>query len=250
MVLNSRTARAFGLIRSMAIYHAVPLRQRRLRCLYGKLVEPGDLVFDLGAHVGNRTRALANLGCRVVALEPQPDFARLLRRLFARRTNVEIIEAAVGGKAGQASLSVSDLTPTMTTLATRWRNERALDPSFASINWNRDIDVDMTTLDSLIERFGKPAFIKLDVEGAEPLVLAGLSQGVKVLSFEYLPNALSYVWACLARLNTLGPYLFNWSPGESYKLAADPWMTSKELTIALESTSARNRSGDVYARLI
>jgi 16S rRNA A1518/A1519 N6-dimethyltransferase RsmA/KsgA/DIM1 with predicted DNA glycosylase/AP lyase activity len=87
----SRIDRALGLLRSLAIYHAIPLRQRRLKRLYRQFVQAGDLVFDIGAHVGNRARALAAIGCRVVALEPQPDFARVLRTLFARSDAVEIV---------------------------------------------------------------------------------------------------------------------------------------------------------------
>jgi len=245
----SQAGRAVGLIRSLVVYHAVPLRQRRLRRLYTNFAGPGDLTFDLGAHVGNRTRALAALGCRVVALEPQPDFARVLRALFARHTNVQIVEAAVGERAGRASLSVSDRSPTMTTLAAQWRDERARDPVFARVRWNRGIEVDTTTLDTLIARFGAPAFIKIDVEGAEPQVLAGLSQPVRALSFEYLPHALGYVRTCVARLRALGPYRFNWSPGESYRLASARWMRSDELVDALETAPAQRRSGDVYARL-
>jgi hypothetical protein len=71
----SRFDRGVGLARSLVIYHAIPLRQRRLRRLYGHFVGAGDLVFDIGAHAGNRVRAFVALGCRVVALEPQPDFA-------------------------------------------------------------------------------------------------------------------------------------------------------------------------------
>ncbi len=225
------------------------MRQRRLRRLYATLAAPGDLTFDLGAHAGNRTRALAAVGCRVVALEPQPDFARLLRLLFARRTSIEIIEAAVGERSGRASLSVSDRSPTMTTLATEWRDERARDPVFAGVSWNRGIEVNTTTLDKLIAQFGTPAFIKIDVEGSEPQVLAGLSQPVQALSFEYLPHALDYTRACVARLTALGPYRFNWSPGESYALAVERWLTGDELTAALENQDAQRRSGDVYARL-
>jgi FkbM family methyltransferase len=210
---------------------------------------PGDLSFDLGAHVGNRTRALSTLGCRVVALEPQPDFARLLRWLFARRPNVAVVESAVGDCPGRAPLSVSDRSPTMTTLATEWRDERAKDPVFEGVCWNRGIEVDTTTLDALITRFGTPAFIKIDVEGAEPQVLAGLSQAVRALSFEYLPHALDYTRTCVARLTALGPYRFNWSPGESYELAAERWLTGDELAVALEAPEAQRRSGDVYARL-
>ena len=187
----SQTGRAAGLIRSLVVYHAVPLRQRRLRRLYTNFAGPGDLTFDLGAHVGNRTRALA----------------------------------------------------------AQWRDERAHDPLFARVRWNRRIEVDTTTLDALIARFGAPAFIKIDVEDAEPQVLAGLSQPVRALSFEYLPHALGYALTCVARLRPLGPYRFNWSPGESYLLASDRWMRGDELVDALETAPAQRRSGDIYARL-
>jgi hypothetical protein len=52
---------AVGLARSLAIYHVIPLRQRRLRQLYSQFVGPGDLVFDIGAQGGNRVRAFAAL---------------------------------------------------------------------------------------------------------------------------------------------------------------------------------------------
>src|SRR3954464_12315898 len=76
--------RVAGLARSIAIYHAIPFRQRRLRHLYRGLVSRGDLVVDVGAHAGNHVRALAAIGCRVIAVEPQADFARVLRLLFGR----------------------------------------------------------------------------------------------------------------------------------------------------------------------
>ncbi len=46
-------------------------------------------------------------------------------------------------------------------------------------------------------------------------VLAGLTSTVPALAFEYLPGALSQVEVCTARLLDLGPYVFNWSPGET-----------------------------------
>lgn len=245
----SRANRAVGLLRSLAMYHGVPLRQRRLRRLYAQFVSRGDLAFDLGAHAGNRTRALASIGCRVVALEPQPDFARLLRALFAATAGVEVVEAAVGQAVGHRTLAVSERTPTMTTLADDWRGDRGRDPEFSTVRWNGSVDVTATTLDALIERFGVPVFIKIDVEGAEPEVLDGLSQPVAAVSFEYLPRALDYVEAGVALLDALGPYRFNWSPGETYRLAADRWLTGAELVVALETTDAQRRSGDVYARL-
>ncbi len=245
----SRLDRIVGIARSMAIYHGIPFRQRRMRRLYAMFVKPGDLVFDVGAHAGNRVRGFASLGCRVVALEPQPDFAQLLRALFGRSPFVEIVEAAAGAEAGRASLSISDRTPTVTTLATGWREARSHDADFGGVRWNRRIDVETTTLDLLIARCGVPAFVKIDVEGAEPAVLTGLSQAVPALSFEYVPAAIGEVRACVNRLNDLGRYVFNWSAGETFRLASSSWMTGEDLLASLDTPNGRSRSGDVYARL-
>ena len=244
----SRFDRGLGLARSLAIYHGIPFRQRRLRRLYAGFVHPGDLVFDIGAHAGNRVRAFTSLGCRVLALEPQPDFAWLLRTLF-RSPRVEVVEAAVGDRPGRGLLSLSERFPTVTTIASTWRDRRAQDPDFARVRWNRRIEIETTTLDQVVERFGVPAFMKIDVEGSEPAVLAGLGTAVAALSFEYLPRALDEVQACTTRLGALGPYRFNWSIGESSQLASDSWLDAATLLTTLRTPAAQRRPGDVYARL-
>ena len=245
----SRIDRAVGLLRSLAIYHAIPLRQRRLKTLYKQFVREGDLVFDVGAHAGNHVRSFSALGCRVVALEPQPDFARVLRFLFSRRAGVRIIEAGIGRTPGRGTLAVSERTPTVTSLSTGWRERRAADPDFASVQWNRRVEIEITTLDALIAVHGVPAFIKIDVEGSEPDVLAGLSTAVPALAFEFLPRALEQVDACIVRLRSLGQYVFNWSSGETYRLASRAWLSDRDIAAALRSPEARLRSGDVYARI-
>jgi len=245
----SRFDRFLGLARSMAIYHGIAGRHRRLRKLYAGFVARSDLVFDIGAHAGNRVRAFASLGCRVVALEPQPDFVRVLRTLFARNSAVVIVEAAVSDTAGMATLALSERTPTVTTLAHDWREARAKEEGFRGVQWNREIQVETTTLDRLIARYGTPAFVKIDCEGSESAILAGLSQAVPALSFEFLPWTLSEADACVARLKQIGPYEFNWSKGETSRLASEAWLTDREVLAALRTPEAQRRAGDVYARL-
>jgi FkbM family methyltransferase len=240
--------RAVGLARSLAIYRAIPLRARRLRRLYAQFVDQGELVFDIGGHVGNRVQAFVSLGCRVVVVEPQPDFARLLRRTFANQRAVEVVEAAASDRLGQATLAISDRTPTVSTLVASWREARAQDAGFAGVQWNRSIDVETVTVDSLIERHGVPAFIKVDVEGAEPEVLAGLSHPVRGLSFEYLPDDRDRARQCIERLRMLGPYRFNWSVGETGRLSSKDWISGDEILSTLFAPRMQRRSGDVYAR--
>jgi len=239
--------RALGLARSLIVYHGIPGRQRRMRHLYARFVNAGDLVFDVGAHAGNRTRALASLGCRVVAVEPQPDFARLLRTLFAYTPAVTIVEAAVARAAGRAALAISDRTPTVTTLSSDWREARRGDADFAGVKWNRSVEVPVTTLDALMKQHGTPSFVKIDVEGSELDVLAGLSEPIRVVSFEYLVRALDLVEACTTRLAELGDYRFTWSPGESFRLATRAQLGAPELITSLRTHSAQPQFGDVYA---
>jgi FkbM family methyltransferase len=245
----SRIDRAVGVLRSIAIYHAIPFRQRRLKRLYSQFVGPDDLVFDVGAHAGNHVRAFASLGCRVVAVEPQPDFVRLLRLLFERSRGVRIVDGGVGSAIGRGSLSISERTPTVTSLAAHWRDKRSADPDFSRVRWNRTVDIEITTLDALIRQHGMPAFIKIDVEGSEPAVLAGLTTAVPALAFEFLPRALEQVDACVEGLRTLGDYVFNWSRGETYTLASASWLSGPDLLAALRRPEAQQRSGDVYARI-
>ncbi len=192
----SRFDRAIGLARSLAIYHLIPRRQRSLRALYGRFVAEGALVFDVGAHVGNRTRAFAALGCQVVAVEPQPAVAATLEAVVGGDRRVRIVRAAVSDRIGRARLAVSERTPTVSTLADEWRDQRRAEPGFAGVEWNETVDVATTTLDALIAEYGLPAFVKLDIEGGEATALAGLSQPVRSVSFEFLPQALDAVRAC------------------------------------------------------
>jgi FkbM family methyltransferase len=245
----SRIDRVLGLARSIAIYHGIAGRHRRLRKLYGRFVSRGDLVFDIGAHAGNRSRAFSALGCRVVAIEPQPDFARVLRTLFGQSRDVTILEAAVSNVAGRATLALSERTPTVTTLAHDWRQARAKEAGFKGVRWNRQIEVETTTLDRLIVRYGAPKFVKIDCEGSEAAILAGLTQPVPAMSFEFLPWTPEEADACVTRLKKLGPYEFNWSKGETSELASDRWLTGRELLAALQTPEAQRRAGDVYARI-
>ena len=109
----------FGLARSLWLYRR-PGRQRGLRRLYAPFVGPGDLVFDVGAHVGDRSLAFAALGGRVVALEPQPVLASFLRRSLGGRGRIELLEQAVGAEPGVAELQISRATPTVSSLNARW----------------------------------------------------------------------------------------------------------------------------------
>ncbi len=240
--------RSAGLLRSIFIYYGVPGRNRALRRFYAQFVRPGDLCFDIGAHVGNRLQALSRLGASVVALEPQPQCMRLLRRWYGHHPNIELVEQAVGGAGGTRILFVSERTPTVTTLSRDWIGAVGATPGFAGVRWDRGIPVRVTTLDELVARYGEPAFCKIDVEGTELDVLRGLSHPLKVLSFEYIPAAIDIALGCVSRLGELGRYEYNLSTGELSRLWSSVWLGPTQMAALLQRMSTSERSGDVYAR--
>jgi len=238
-----------GLLRSRAIYFWKPFTRRRLRRFYRQFVRPGSLSFDIGAHLGSRSRAFLDLGARVIALEPQPACAAYLRRRWCGEQRFTLIPKAIGAKAGNASLHINRMNPTISTLSPAgWRSAMAA-AAIQRERWEEPIDVEVTTLDRLIEEYGMPDFCKIDVEGYEAHALVGLSHPIPALSFEFISFDAAGAVACLRRLTALGGYRFNWSRREWLRLESLEWVSASRIEQMIEGLGPDVVSGDIYARL-
>ncbi|WP_404377059.1 FkbM family methyltransferase [Vreelandella aquamarina] len=241
-----RLRSASGLARSLFIYWR-PGRQRSLQRLYQPFVGPGDIAFDIGAHLGDRSAAFQALGAQVIALEPQPALAKWFRRLL-KSPHISLLPMAVGPESGYADIAISVANPTLSTLATEWRGQVGeRNPGFQRVRWEQTLRVEMTTLDALIERFGEPRFIKIDVEGFEAEVLQGLSHPVAALSVEFVAGMLEVSHACLAQINRLGDYRFNAIAGEQRQFRFATWQTPDAMSAWLAEGAGNLASGDIYA---
>lgn len=239
----------WGVARSLAVYHGQPWKTARMNRFYSQFIVPGDLCFDVGAHVGNRVRSWVGLGAKVVAVEPQPQMLDVLKRFYGDHPSVVIAPIGLSDVPGTLTLHINTRNPTLTTFSQEWVEGFTSNPGLRSAPWDASVEVEVRTLDSLIQEHGCPAFCKVDVEGFEDKVLGGLTEVIPALSFEAFPLDVERSIRCVERLNGLGDYRYRTVYAEQFRWVEPGWQTAAEIVERLRSWSSNEGSGDVYAQL-
>jgi FkbM family methyltransferase len=211
-------------------------------------LEPGDLIFDLGGNQGFKAEVFWRLGANVICVEPDPSSTARIRHLFLGRRAVTVVEKAVSDRAGTATLRRAQPGSPLNTLSDKWAESLA-DPSVARfgtvIAFDDAISVATVSVADLVREFGRPFFVKIDVEGHELNVIRGFTEAVPYLSFEVnLPEFRGETLECVRLLSELDPEI-EFNHAEDSALLGG-WRRVDEFASWLESTSIRYM--EVYAR--
>jgi FkbM family methyltransferase len=221
-------------------------QSRLMRAFYSSLLPKAALVFDIGANVGTMTTIFASLDAKVVAVEPNPDCARHIE-LTTSRDAVEVVQAAVGERNGLAELEVSDRKDKMSSLSVEWCEAVSRGNRDYVGMWNRKLTVPMITLDSLIQRYGLPFYIKIDVEGYEEQVLKALSRCPPLLSFEFNRTFLEPALRALDS-RIFNEATFNYTLVDPVKFELENWVDRGELKKSMLGSKCAPGLGDIFVR--
>jgi FkbM family methyltransferase len=246
-VIRTLLARSGMLIRIKRVYYSIESRLHlpRTRALFSHVCGPESLVFDVGANLGQKTTIFLSIGARVVAIEPETACFDYLTRHF-RSERLTLVNAAVSDQPGAVRLTVNPQTPEISSADADWLTSG---PDHEKAGDTEEQIVEALTLTQLIERFGMPDYIKIDVEGFETRVLSGLRAPVRHVSFEFHAVNVAELQERCAILDALGRYSFNYTLGNSYELSLERWIPSAQLIAAIQSLPATaTRWGDVFAR--
>jgi FkbM family methyltransferase len=224
-------------------------RDERARRFLREFVAEGDLAFDIGANHGSRTRLLRSMGARVVAVEPLPVCADFLTQNFGDDDQVVLVPRAVSATEGVGQLRTNRMTM-LSSMSPDWIAATEASGRFARTQseWTGTVRVETTTLDNLIADHGVPRFCKVDVEGLESEVFAGLSQPIPVVAFEHTGELRDNLVASVERLAALGASSFGFTSAESFELWDHGWVTKDELIAQLDHATTPLLWGDVWAR--
>lgn len=155
-------------------------RERESMTLCARLIRDGDVVFDVGGHIGYMALYFASLvgACgRIFSFEPASSNLPYIRANVERAThkNVVLVEQAVGAENGFTTFWAEDLTGQNGSIIPGYSAVDTTAKSHGVRAQTREVTVEVVTLDSFAGRVGvAPSFAKIDVEGAESLVLRGM----------------------------------------------------------------------------
>lgn len=220
------------------------IHRRKTRELFRPFVRPGDVVFDVGAHHGSTVEAFLALGARVVAVEPRAEALAVLRERFGSSPRVAIVAAAAGARAGAALLHRSSADQ-VATLSAAFREAY---PGGAGLAWLDAEEVPVVTLAALAEEHGDPAFCKVDAEGWDGEVLAGLGRLPRALCFEAVDRLPGVPEACVRSLEARAPAVYNLRSCDQPRFDLEAWVGAGELLGLLPAHLSRVRHADVFAR--
>jgi FkbM family methyltransferase len=209
-----------------------------------KFLNTNDLFFDVGAHLGEKSKELIKNNINVVMIEPQPECLKQLNKLYSENKFVTIVPMGLGKSEQKMEMSINSKQPVISTFAEHWKTGR-----FSDSKWDEKITVDITTLDELIKKFGDPKYIKIDVEGFEHEVILGLTKKSGIISFEFTSEFIEDAFKSIDYLISLGYLDFNYSLGERRKFYTR-WTTAHTIKENIKNNIQEDNLlwGDLYCK--
>lgn len=217
------------------VYPREAQARQKQAAFFRRLLNGRDLVFDVGASNGDKARLFTRIVDRLICVEPNPEGAARLVERFGNDPRITVVPQGVADSPGTGTISVySGDQSGFSSFSQRWIEDHGAP--------TRTAEVTLVTLEDLISRFGRPSYIKIDVEGYEVNVLRGLRSSIPLVSFECnLPMFLSETLECITLLERLSKNcLFNFCTSEPpFDFAMDAWITAGEMRAIVTGRNLR-----------
>lgn len=219
--------------------------QKQIR-FYKMILGNPDLIFDVGANGGGKTSIYLKISKKVLCIEPDKLCVDILNSRFKNKTNVIVIPVGISDLEGKEMFYIEEGGSCLNTFSSKWRDALEQEKPFwyqegESVSFKEKYEIEVTTLDRLIEVHGIPDYIKLDIEGYEKNALKGLSYPVKFISLESnLPALLDETIECINIITNLSTDAkFAYSLEEGFVDGLSSYLTSSQLIDFINRTEYR-----------
>ena len=191
------------------------------------------LVFDIGANLGNTVKIFTEVSEKVIAFEPNPILIQRLKNMF-KNNNVVVDTRGLSNEIGRKIFNISQ-SDSVSTFSQDWIDNSRFSKR---IKWSYPTEVETTTLDNVIDEYGTPDYVKIDVEGYEYEVLISLTKFLPetLFAFEWAEEMKDKIYLTVEHAYNLGYKSFAFTE-EDEVLFDDQlnWIEYQELLNEIES---------------
>lgn len=162
------------------------------------------LFFDIGANIGEYSLQAIKRDYTVVAVEANPD---LIPELQNKLTDQTIINKAVSKESGQNLTLYIHSNHELSTVDYKWKRRGRFSWRGAYANmgsWEKEASIETISLQDLVEQYGTPDLVKVDVEEHELDVISGLTTKVPELCFQWHQESVAKIESIFSHLSTIG----------------------------------------------
>lgn len=204
------------------------------------------MFFDIGSNVGNWSIANICPLSKIVAVEADPDTFMKLKSKTSKFENIVCLNFAVCNSKNEFVEFFKCQTDTLSTLNKEWLT--STDSRFYNYKYT-PIICKTISLDKLIEMYGVPELIKIDVEGGEFECITSLTQTVNNICFEWASETNDVTIKCLDYLVTLGYTQFSIQFEDNYTYRPLVYNEVDAIKDILKKTTPKKEWGMIWAKV-
>lgn len=198
---------------------------------YKELIGTGKFIFDVGASLGGRTFIFKKLKAKkIIAIEPDESAFKILKKTFGNFSEIIILKIGLGSKNEFKGFLRSN-SSTLSTFDDYDASKTKNDKRFNNIVFEKAENIEIRTLDSLIDEFGMPYFCKISTVGYELEIIKGLTHQIPIISLGCnIDYHIDKTIECVNLISKLGNYKFNYAYSSILNgLYEKKWIESTEM---------------------
>ena len=204
------------------------------------------MFFDIGANIGKWSLSNINNCKRIIALEASPTTFNKLLLNIGNNSKIICLNYAVCNSDDEYITFYDSNADTLSTINKDWLDSET-SRFYKQYNYN-EINCRTIKLDKLIDEYGIPELIKIDVEGGEFECISSLTQKVNNLCFEWASETNNITFRCLDYLESIGYTNFAIQNEDNYTYRPTHYMNIDIIKELLNKTTPKIEWGMIWVK--
>lgn len=224
------------------LYHQIQqfFRARKKIAFYKRFISKGDLCFDIGANIGEKSKLFLKCGAKVVAFEPQKSCLLKLQEITS--SNLFIEPCAITNDYETRTFHISNISD-ISTFSNKFMRLYASE----ICQWNRFEDIQCYPITHYFKKYGIPHYCKIDVEGLELEIITSIKQKIPFIEFESTSEFLEESIKCVAHLAAMN-YHFNIIKDSSFSFTSQQWLKKEAIIAKMKDFATINTHANIFCK--